>query len=210
MKLQQVNFTCVKPCLAYRNIPTAQLYLPDKACLLYKPFNFFRLTCACSDALWRRAETYVLLVLDIIYSYMTLMLFFGLFHCFSIICGAISYSETFKSLYVAWCICLPFGKEYINTNLIRAITSLCPKATSMPWTMQHSCLTAWKCADVTTKELSVKQELRPGECCCGFKHLTRIVKSWPWVCCAALRWRKPTKHQDTSLADTSHLPQPPV
>ena len=42
----------------------------------------------CSDVLWHRAETYVLLVLDIVYSYMTLMLFFGLFHCFSIVCGA--------------------------------------------------------------------------------------------------------------------------
>lgn len=40
-----------------------------------------------SDELWRKTETYILLVLDAIYSYMTLMLFFGLFHCFSIVFG---------------------------------------------------------------------------------------------------------------------------
>lgn len=39
-----------------------------------------------SEALWRRPETYLLLIFDIVYSYMTVILFFGLFHCFSIVC----------------------------------------------------------------------------------------------------------------------------
>ena len=67
----------------------------------------------CSDELWRRAETYVLLLLDIIYSYMTLMLFFGLFHCFSIICGTpcISPSEADGPLHFSHSLALNRGTQ---------------------------------------------------------------------------------------------------
>ena len=42
----------------------------------------------CRSCDWHEPEVYVLLVLDIIFAYNALMLFFGLAHCCSLLCGA--------------------------------------------------------------------------------------------------------------------------
>lgn len=142
---------------------------------------------------------------------MTLMLFFGLFHCFSIICGMRclqSASDIDGMLHLN----LHYGARHGAGNLIPPCFLILSQSLQLGLTPGATAkgLTKEGFADVTTKELSVKQELRPGECCCGLQHLNRVVKSWPWVCCAPFGWRKPSRPSDASLADTSHLPLPPV
>lgn len=43
--------------------------------------------CACSDAVWEQAESYILIVLAAIYGYHAVVFIFGLFHAAGILCG---------------------------------------------------------------------------------------------------------------------------
>jgi len=47
----------------------------------------------CRECNWGNPETYIVLVLDIIYAYNALMLIFGLAHCLSLFCGTLEASS---------------------------------------------------------------------------------------------------------------------
>lgn len=147
----------------------------------------------CSDRSWRRAETYILLALDIVYCYVTLMLIFGMFHCCSIICGELICSKDAMLDPILW----------ISPSLSRSIGATLARTRAEGRGMPR--------ADVTTKEMSTKNEFGAVDGCChNGCSPSSLVQSWIGVCCAPIGRRKPNRGKRLIIIDATDLPDPPV
>ncbi len=116
---------------------------------------------SCRQISWRRVETYLLVLFDIVYCATVLMLFFGWFQCCWIFCGK---THCQFSLLASW--------HHVAFRSYGA------------YNMQQMCV-----ADVTTKDLLTSNTFSDDPPCFGRRSPMNLMRSWVAVCCGPIRYK---------------------